>query len=359
MKFEPRCLATGIGSVPHTDPDEAVKFVFSYFPEIPNWPQVPMKGSQEGFLNQFMAPLLKLGLIVTRGGKFFFDTEQEEWAMKLAGFYELYLAAVEGDQEALDFFRFSEESASGFYAFIRYLEGRGPGKAKYLKGQISGPLTVGLALTDQDRRAAYYNPQARDVLVKTLSLQGLIQAKTLSRFGLPVIVFVDDPGLYASGQSTFITLKKDEIVTELNSIYKAVRQSGALTGTHSCAGMDWSILFESEVDIISFDAFSYFVSVSSYIGEMKEFLDRGGSLAWGIIPTAAESLSGQSVESLQGKLEEHISCLAGKGLDRGILLDRAVITPGCGTGTLSPELAVRVHELTRDLSERLRAGQGS
>jgi len=170
---------------------------------------------------------------------------------------------------------------------------------------------------------------------------------------------VDDPGLYASGQSTFITLKKDEIVTELNSIYKAVRQSGALTGTHSCAGMDWSILFESEVDIISFDAFSYFVSVSSYIGEMKEFLDRGGSLAWGIVPTAAESLSGQSVESLQGKLEEHISCLAGKGLDRGILLDRAVITPGCGTGTLSPELAVRVHELTRDLSERLRAGQGS
>ncbi|MHB9095910.1 MAG: uroporphyrinogen decarboxylase/cobalamine-independent methonine synthase family protein, partial [Eubacteriales bacterium] len=280
MDFKPRCLATGIGSVPHTDPDEAVKFVMSYFPDIPYWPQLPAKGSKEGFLNQFIGPLTELGLIRSKGDKYFFDTEQQEWGARLARFYELYMAAVEGDDTALNFFNFPEDSASGFYAFVKYLETNGVHNAKYIKGQISGPLTVGLALPDQDRRAAYYNPQARDVLIKTVALQGLNQVKTLARFGLPVIVFVDDPGLYASGQSTFITLKKDEIVSELNSIYEAIKSEGALTGTHSCAGMDWSILLESKVDIISFDAFEYFISIASYMDGVKSFLNRGGVFAW-------------------------------------------------------------------------------
>jgi len=351
MHFQPRFLATGIGSTPHADPIEAVKFVMSYFPAAPYWPQLPMKGKKEGFLNQFVAPLVELGLVAVKGEKYYFDTEQQEWGAKLANFYELYMAGLEGDDEALSFFSFSEESASGFYAFIRYLEDNGVGNARYLKGQISGPLSVGLAMTDQDRRAIYYNPQGRDVLIKTLALQGLTQARALGRFGVPVIVFVDDPGLYASGQSTYITLKKDEIVSELNSIYEAIKETGALAGTHSCAGMDWSILFDSNVDIVSFDAYEYFVSVSSYFDGLKKFLDRGGSLAWGIVPTTAEHLTGQSVSTLEKRLLEHITYLTQKGIDRKVIFDQAMISPSCGTGTLPMELAVKVNELTRDLAK--------
>lgn len=354
MKFKPNCLATGIGSVPHTNPDEAVSFVYSYFKEVPYWPQLPARSTDEGFINQFIAPLLEIGLVVEKAGKYFFDTEQEEWGEKLACFYEKYLAAMDGDEEALEFFKFPERSASGFYAYLRYLDTHGPGEAEYLKGQISGPLTLGLAMTDQDRKAIYYNPQGRDVLIKTLALQGLHQAKALSRYGLPVIIFVDDPGLYASGQSTFITLKKEEIISELNSIYEAIRTAGAITGTHSCAGMDWSILFESEVDIVSFDAFGYFSSVSGYTGEMKHFIDRGGCLAWGIIPTASDNSSDLSLEILAERLEGHFNYLEGKGFDKTVLKEQAMFTPSCGTGTLSMETAVRIHELTRDLAAKLR-----
>ncbi|HWI54442.1 MAG TPA: hypothetical protein VNT57_02010, partial [Desulfobacteria bacterium] len=216
------------------------------------------------------------------------------------------------------------------------------------------PLTVGLALTDQDRKAIYYNPQGRDVLIKTLALQGLNQAKSLAKFGLPVIVFVDDPGLYASGQSTFITLKKEEIITELNSIYDGIQHAGAVAGTHSCAGMDWSILFESKVDIVSFDAFNYFTSVVSYIDELKGFMDRGGCLAWGIVPTNAEQLVHQNVDSLEAVLNEHFAYLERKGFDREVLIRQAMITPSCGTGTLPLELAFGAHEFTKNLAQKLR-----
>ena len=353
MKFKPKGLATGIGSVPHTDPDEAVKFVMSYLPELPNWPQVPARGEREGFIHQFTAPLVELGIVVEKSGKQYFDTQQEEWGAKLARFYEMYMAAMEGDDNVLDFFKFPEESAAGFYAFIRYLEAKGTGTAKFLKGQISGPLTLGLAMTDQDRRAIYYNPQGRDVLIKTLALQGLNQARTLGRFGLPVMVFVDDPGLYASGQSTYITLKREEIITELNSIYEAIRGTGALAGTHSCAGLDWSILFESEVDIVSFDAFDYFTTVAGYIDEMKGFLNRGGSLAWGIVPTAAEKVNRLTVETLGELWQERVEYLVQKGIDRQLLLEQALITPSCGVGTVTMDTALKVHELTTGLARKI------
>jgi methionine synthase II (cobalamin-independent) len=355
MSFKPHCIATGIGSVPHTDPEKAVEFVLSYFPEAPYWPQLPKRAATEGLLNQFSAPLAETGLVAVKGDKFFFDTDQTEWGAKLAGFYETYLAAVEGDEEALSFFKFPYESAAGFYAFIKHLELKGTGQARYLKGQISGPLTVGLALTDQDRKAIYYNPQCRDVLIKTLALQGMNQARELAKFGLPVMVFVDEPGLYASGQSIFITLKKDEIISELNSIYEAIQGTGALAGTHSCAGMDWSILFESTVDIISFDAFEYFDSIACYSGEMKAFIDRGGCLAWGIVPTSAEKIKQVSADILKSRLDENITHLKGKDINPSALLEQAIITPSCGTGTLTMEMAVRIHELTRDLAGIIRA----
>lgn len=354
MKIKPHFLPMGIGSVPHTDPKEAVRFTLSYFPEAPHWPQLPMRGNMEGFVNQFIHPLVEIGLVLKKGDKYFFDTEQQEWGAKLGRFYETYMAAVEGDEEALSFFSFPQESATGYYAFIRHLESRGTGSAKYLKGQISGPLTVGLALTDQDRRAIYYNLQGRDVLVKTLALQGLNQVKSLARFGLPVIVFIDDPGLYASGQSTYITLEKKEIISELNSIYEVIQGAGAIAGTHSCAGMDWSILFESKADIVSFDAFEYFTSVTSYIDEMKNFVNSGGCLAWGIVPTSGASVGEVSVSMLRVKLEESFNYLINKGFELEKLQAQAMITPSCGTGTLSMDLAVKVHELTSELSRILR-----
>lgn len=357
MSLKTQFLATGIGSVPYTVPEEALDLIFSYFPEVPYWPQLPLRSETEGMLSQCIAPLLKLGIVECRDHKYFFNTEQEEWGAKLAQFYELYIAASEGDAQALDFFKFPEDSAAGFYAFLKHLESNGTGQAKLLKGQVSGPLSVGLALPDQDRKASYYNPQARDVLIKTLAMQGLNQAKSLARFGLPVIVFVDDPGLYASGQSTFITLRKDEIVAELNSIYEAVKSGGAIAGTHSCAGMDWSILFDSEVDIVSFDAFEYFPTVSTYMNELKTFLNRGGILSWGIVPTSENKITDQSVESLEVRLFDNISYLINKGLDPRMLAEQSMITPSCGTGTLSLDMSIKVHQLTRNLSLKLRSSE--
>jgi len=350
INFKPHGLATGLGSLPHQDPEEAVNFVLSYFPEAPYWPQLPIRGEAEGFLIQCITPLIKTGLVVKQDGRYFLDTGQKDWVAKLTEFYEIYLAALDGDNLALDFFSYPEESAAGFYAMLRHLEKNGVGEARFLKGQISGPLTLGLALTDQKRRPVYYDPEGRDILLKTLTLHGLTQAKKIGQFGLPVLIFVDDPSLSAFGRSYYITIKKEEIIPELNSIYDVIKKAGALAGTHSCAAMDWSILFDSEVDIVSFDAYNFFFSMASYVNGIKDFIDRGGALAWGIVPTELNNAKDFKAADLKNRLQENMNELVRRGVDGERLREQSMITPSCGTGTLSMESAIEIHKLTRDIS---------
>ncbi|GAB4275197.1 uroporphyrinogen decarboxylase/cobalamine-independent methonine synthase family protein [Thermincola ferriacetica] len=355
LGFDYSGLSTGIGSLPLTGPREATEFIMKKFADIPHWAQLPRAGEQEGFINQFIGPLTKVGLISMHGAKYYFNTDDQDWAARLGEFYAIYLAAAEGDDKALQYFAFPPDSAKGYYDFRKYLTEKGTGSARCLKGQISGLLSVGFALTDQNRRAAYYDPQIRDVLIKVLSMQGKLQARELAEFGLPVIIFVDDPGLYACGMSTHVTLKREEIIDELNAIFEQIHSAGAAVGVHSCAGMDWTILMESNLEIISFDAYEYFVSLASYSSELKQYMDRGGILAWGIVPTS-EKLYQESAETLASLLGERLQALEGKGLDRDILLRQSLITPSCGTGLLTEELANKVYDITVQVSEKFRKG---
>lgn len=353
MSFRPDCLATGIGSLPFEAPEKAMQIIRDKVGIIPHWPQLPHLGNDEGFVEQFVAPLKKLGIVVEEGVKLFFDNGQPDWPDKMTEFYSVYLAALEEDEQAREFFAFPPSSAAGFYYFLEDMQKRGTGPAQYVKGQISGPITLGFRLTDQNKRAIYYDEQLRDILVKTLALQGYWQAKKMATLGLPVIIFVDDPGLYAYGASTHITLTREDIIADLKTIYEAIHQAGALAGTHCCAGTDWSILMEAGADIVNFDAYEYFTSMQSYVRELKDFFARGGILAWGIVPTV-NNVVNETLDSLYNKFIEEVNYFVEKGINRETILQQSLITPSCGTGTLTPDLAEIVYNLTQELSIKLR-----
>lgn len=351
MTFEPKFLTTGIGSVPLENPQEAVSFIREHLPLAPHWPQLTAKSFEEGFLGQFLAPLLQFGLATKEGEKVYFNWKAVDFETRLTEFYTVALEAMEGNQAALEHFAFPKNFASGFYAFLEAMT-KHPGPARYIKGQLSGPLTVGLQLVDQDRRAIYYQPQLKDMLIKTLSLHGLWQAKVLGQTGLPVILFVDDPSLSGYGLSTYITLNRDEIRVELDEIYAGARQTGALLGTHVCAGTDWTVLMDTSVDILNFDAYEFFSSLAVYQDRLKDFLARGGCVAWGLVPTSDKILA-ETVDSLADRFQGYLNQLVAKGLDREILLKQAMLTPSCGTGTLSPETSRRVYNIMAQLGPRL------
>jgi hypothetical protein len=357
MSFEPKCLATGIGSLPFTDAGSAMQMINKYFTDIPNWPQLPLRGREEHFVNLYLKPLLTMGLLTDDGNKIYFDTTQSDWADRLASFYTVYLAYEEGDLSALEEFAFSKEFAAGFHAFAEEME-KGTRNALMLKGQVVGPFTVAFQVKDERGRFAYYNDVLRDLIVKTITMHSAWQAAELARFGLPVMIFIDDPALGVYGQSNYITVTKEMIREDMDAVYQAVHRMGGLVGVHCCDAIDWSILFESDLDVVSFDAYNYFGSVIPFTESLAGFLERGGSLAWGIVPTLNDRALIESDDSLIAILDGYWSELMKRGIPRDVLFKSSLVTPACGTGLLGVNLADRIFALTSSVSKKLRLREG-
>ena len=353
MQFSPNGLVTGIGSLPYLEPGSALELIKSNMSVIPHWPQLPMLGAQEGFVYQYLNPLVEMSLLVKNEKRAFFATDATDWAERLTEFYTLYFAVMEGDEEALGRFAFPPASASGFYALMESM-GKDSGEACFVKGHVAGPLSIAFQLYDADGKVAYYQDQLRDLVVKTVALNARWQAVAMSKLGLPVIVFLDEPGIRILGRSDYITVTKDMIMEDIGAIFEGIHAGGAMVGVHSCDAIDWEVLFESDLEIISFDAYTYFNSFSAYTSGLKGFLQKGGSLAWGIVPTSPK-LWDESVDSLVKLLDSQWSELEGKGIGRELLKKQSLITPACGTGLLTLEEAERIYTFTRQIGEIVRS----
>jgi hypothetical protein len=178
------------------------------------------------------------------------------------------------------------------------------------------------------------------------------QAANLSSLGRPAIILVDEPCISLYGSCYQVTLTKDMIIEDLNTIFSAVHKENANVGVHACNAADWSILFESDLDIIATDAYRFGESLIGYAVQLERFLARGGVMAWGIVPTTEKAFE-EDAGSLLKRLEALWAALACCGVDGKKLLAQSMVTPACGTGLLSCELAETIYRLTVELSTRI------
>jgi methionine synthase II (cobalamin-independent) len=279
------------------------------------------------------------------------EENQKLWVETSSGFEKeverFYLSVEKGETDS---FRISEDYASGLRLLkdLSWEEVRK--QIKYIKGQITGPVTFGLALTDQEKKPIFYDPTWRDILIHHLSFKARWLEKRFHDLfpGIPTILFFDEPSLSSFG-SAFSSLNREDVIRSLNECYDAVK---GLKGTHCCGNTDWNLLLSTNLDILSFDAYGYLETLSLFPKELKAFLERGGILAWGIVPTSEEILK-EDAQSLVKRFKKGIERLSKKGIDSE-LLKRAIITPSCGTASLPVPLAERVCQLTAEVSQRLR-----
>ncbi|MBP1760220.1 MAG: hypothetical protein H6Q63_1137 [Firmicutes bacterium] len=350
--LKPHFLATGVGSVPLLSGEEALDLIWKSVPFAPHWPQLPNLGAESSFIGQYLNVLIETGIIGDVNNPKF-QMEAVDWAERMTQFYSLYLDAIEGNEQALDHFGFGPLGGEGFEAFCHNLERLGTQDAVLLKGQLSGALTLGLQITDKNRRSSYYDDNLRDMLVKALALHAEWQTKQLRKFGLPVLMTLDDPALYGFGASTHVTLKREQLLEELNIVFEGIIRQGGIPGAHVCAGMDWTLLFDSKVQVVNFDAYDYFQSMMALAEPLKEFLRRGGILSWGIVPTNPIAWE-ESAQNLIIRLENNIQELVKRGVDESLLRQQSMLTPSCGTGTLQKELSEHIYKLLSEMGYAMR-----
>jgi methionine synthase II (cobalamin-independent) len=344
MEFQNPFITTGIGSFPHQDENEVFRLIFENFPETPFWPQLPKRSFLEGMVVQYSEgfPSLKWN-----------EKEQKVWVDTSHGFdKEIEKFYRHQEENELKPFEITEDFAKGLRILNDLTSKDHRKEIKYIKGQIAGPITFGLALTDLEGKSIFYDPTLRDILIKHLSMKARWMERKFNDLfpGTPTIIFFDEPSLSSFG-SAFSGLNREDVVHSLNECFGALK---GLRGIHCCGNTDWSVLLSTNLNILSFDAYGYLETLSLYPGELKAFLERGGILAWGIVPTS-EAVLKEDAQSLVKRFKEGVETLSKKGIDQA-LLQRAIITPSCGTASLSIPLAERVCQLTAEVSKRLKEG---
>ncbi len=347
MPLEAKCMAAAIGSTPHTDVDVACRIVLDSLPNIPMWPQLPNISFKENMYVQYTEGMP--GITIDEAGRrVYFDTTRDVIG-ELEALFGLYLA---GDVESL---AIGPDYAHGLHKFLEIIKDDANPDIKLLKGHVTGPVSMGLAVADQNKRPGLYDDTLREGIIKTLTMKAKYQVKKFKeiRSDLPVMIFIDEPYLMSYG-SAFVSLNRDEVIGYLNELIDAI---DGFTGIHCCGNTDWSLLAETNVDVINFDAYGYSETIALYPSEMKKFLDKGGVLAWGIVPSglpSPEQVAEETAKGLLEKLEAGMQLLVDKGIDKEILVNQALVTPNCGTGSMKPEFAERTFALTNEVSKLTR-----
>lgn len=335
VDFKPKCGCSGAGSVPHKHYKKVIGNILSNF-DFPYWPQLSNRGFIENMYVQYSERMPSLN-IDFNNEKLFFNTKE---VSSLHSFYEKVI------DEDCDYFKFSKKYAQGFYEFLKKAKG-----LEYVKGQTTGPISFGLSVLDQDKKPILYDTQFFEAVVSCLAMKSRWQVKKLKEVSKNVIMFFDEPYMQSYG-SSYVSLGKDTVFWALNEVINNAKQEGAIVGIHCCGNTDWGLIMETNTDIVSFDAYNFSDRIALYSRDVKDFLERG-SLAWGIVPTSNDIIN-EDGNSLVDKLEYKIQDLADKGIDKRLILEKAMITPSCGVGSLYVKAANKVLNVTSEVSKKMK-----
>lgn len=359
MPALPALSALSIGSLPFTDPDHACRRILECFPEIPAWPQLPRRAFQENMYAQFSE---RFPGVVLESDRIWVDREQDLTPALEA----LYAAYLEDD---LSYGEITPAYAAALYPFLDRVQGSPTPKEQpktghtsdwteepcsgarlCLKGQVTGPISWGLTVLDEAQRPTLYDEILSDAIARHLYLKARWLEQRLRRACWQTLVSIDEPYLASFG-SAYVSLGREQAIALIEQVLSGLE---GFSMVHCCGNTDWSLLLETSVDMLSFDAYSYAAHVSLYPEEIAAFLGRGGMLVWGITPKSDDAVD-ETIDSLVDRLSTAMRALANKGIHLDDILHASLISPSCGLGPLSEPLAERVLGLTTGVASAMRA----
>ena len=305
----PTGAATGIGSLPHDDPVEAAEFVLTALPDLPAIPTRPRAEPAERMLAQ-VAHAVR-GVRIDDDGSL---------VVPAAGRVDPRAAIVPDlDHPAFTSLRAFCEVATGRTGFVKW--------------QLAGPLTFGMALVDRG-----LPPEtAFDVAVRAvrLTLRAVYRYVAEHLPGCTQVVFVDEPSFVRALQADF-PLPLDTAIDVTSGALAAVEVVGP-AGLHCCTTTDVTALLAAGPKVLSVHVGPH---VAEAAGSIARFLNGGGWVAWGAVPTNAPFAGTpdrywRELSALWCELVRH-------GCDAATLRRQSFVTPACGLADHGVEVAERV-----------------
>ncbi|MEW6141928.1 MAG: hypothetical protein AB1597_02075 [Chloroflexota bacterium] len=277
LGFQGLCQTTAMGIMPHRDVARALDMALSM--DVPFWPQLPHVSFFEDMYAQTSEHFPGI-TIDTEAKRILFDTTAfesglGEYMEKLAD--PAYLSL--GPDYSVVYHRFLECDLTRYTA---------------IRGQITGPVSFGFKIEDENLKPIIYNDTIRDILFDFIQRKVNIQHRQLKEKHPNAFVWVDEPGL---GQVfSALTGYNDQLAkSDFTAFFEGLEGP---KGLHLCAAVDMRYLLSLGVDILSLDAFQLEFMPAEYGQAVADFIAGGGIIAWGIVPTDSVSLGQHSPQSL-------------------------------------------------------------
>jgi len=161
------------------------------------------------------------------------------------------------------------------------------------------------------------------------------------------VVLLDEPDVAGLHAASF-PLAPDAALDILSGCLATLGGS-AITGIHCCATeVDLSSLLAAGPSVLSIPVHSGVVAAAGYLAT---FLDNGGWIAWGVVPTDRPIAT--SADRYWRELSALWCELVQAGCDAATLRRRCIVTPACGLGLYELDQAGGVLAEVRDIAERV------
>ncbi len=328
-------LTTAMAVMPHKDAGEALDLALSL--DVPFWPQLPNLNYYEDMYVQAAEHFPGIVLdLEKRTLRFAMDTFIAEYEQTMSHF------------DDPTFFDISEQYSQVYHAFLAKNLADKPA----IRGQLEGPISFGFNILDQDDRPILFDDSIRPFMFEFMARRINVQLARLKQRNSRAFMFIDEPGL----QFIFSAMSgygEQQAKTDLDAFFASIDRP---RGIHLCGNPDWDFLLGLDMDILSMDIYTNAEIFATCSGSIRKFLDRGGVIVWGIIPTGFEAFSKESLGFLCMKLEGIWQHLCKNGLDLQYLLSRSMLSPAtcCLVNQDGGRTVARAFAMVRQLSQMLR-----
>ncbi len=306
MTLPGNLMTTAMAVMPHTDIDEALKLALSL--DIPFWPQLPLYNYYEDMYVQaaehFPGIILDLENKTLRFSTDKFMVELEETLNHF---------------EEPEYFDVSPQYSAVYHKFLELdLKDR-----PAIRGQLEGPISFGFFIKNENDRPILFDDMVRPFLFEFMSKRVNIQLTRLKEKNPNAFMFIDEPGLQflfsaMSGYSDVFARK------DIDNLFSMINRP---RGIHLCGNPDWDFLLGFDMDIVSIDLYTNAKVLPLYKKAIINFIKRGGTIVWGIVPTNIEPFKNEDHASLIKLLESTWQGLYDEGLDRDLLLSHSLLSP--------------------------------
>jgi len=307
LQLQPNCHTTAMGIMPHTDVGQALKLTLGM--DIPFWPQLPNISFYEDMYVQTSQNFP--GIVIDLSGeKISFNTAKFEREL---GHYSRKMAEPET-------FALSREYSAVYHRFLAEDLQDYPA----IRGQVTGPVSFGFRVTDEESKPIIYNDGVRSLLFDFIQRKVNTQYRQLRGKNQNAFVWLDEPGLgwVFSGLSGYNDVQAKQ---EYHSFLAELEGPTAL---HLCANVNLPYLLGLGVKLLSFDAYQIELMPKGYANTIADFLSSGGIISWGIVPTDSESLSKETPETLARLLLGYWDVVSlNTGLSVNGIAEQALIAP--------------------------------